>query len=227
MSKKDLVVTGTRAITSLIPWAGGVINEVIAYYQGKYVDSRIDKLEKLIGEDRKSIFENNINNLSEQEYFLTRKLIKFYLLEAEPNVSESVAKFLVDYILSNKRDSMNFIISILCQMESADIELLRLIKYTFPNLNEELLWDKISPYHINDQNGKKVKISLNNLISSEFQDKNSINIGINMTGISFMKLERLDIINSYFPIYPGMNNIRNITSFTITPLGKKLLEYID
>lgn len=226
MSKKDVAITSAKAGISLIPWAGGVINEVISYYQGKYVDLRIEKLEKTLGDDRKDIFENNMNNLNEQEYFLSRKLIKFYLLETEPNVSETVVKFLVDYILSNKRDSLNLIISILCQMESSDIKLLKNIKHSFTNLDGELKWDEISPYDVNNQDGKKTKISLNTLISSEFKNNDDINLEINMLGISFMKLSNLNIINTYFPIYPGMNNTRNITSFTITPLGKKILEYI-
>lgn len=54
-----------------------------------------------------------------------------------------------------------------------------------------------------------------------------MNLEFNMMGIAFMKLDRLNIINAYFPIYPGNNNTRNITSFTITPLGKKIIEYID
>ena len=138
MSKKDIAITSAKSAISLIPWAGGIINEVISYNQGKYVDLRIEKLEKILGDDRKDVFEKNMNSLNEQEYFLSRKLIKFYLLESEPTVSETVVKFLVDYILSNKRDSMNIIIYILCQMESYDIELLKKIKHSFKNLDAEL-----------------------------------------------------------------------------------------
>lgn len=58
-------------------------------------------------------------------------------------------------------------------------------------------------------------------------DDGNMNLEFNMMGIAFMKLDRLNIINAYFPIYPGNNNTRNITSFTITPLGKKIIEYID
>jgi len=54
-----------------------------------------------------------------------------------------------------------------------------------------------------------------------------MNLAFNTMGLSFMKLDKLNIINSYFPIYLGKNNTRNITSFTITPLGKKILKYID
>ncbi len=80
MSKKDVAITSAKSAISLIPWAGGIINEVISYYQGKYVDLRIEKLEKILGDDRKDIFEKNMNNLNEQEYFLSRKLIKFLLV---------------------------------------------------------------------------------------------------------------------------------------------------
>ena len=227
MSKKDVAITSAKSAISLIPWAGGIINEVISYYQGKYVDLRVEKLEKILGDDRKDIFEKNMNNLNEQEYFLSRKLIKFYLLESEPIVSETVVKFLVDYILSNKRDSMNLIISMLCQMESSDIELLKKIKHSFTNLDAELKWEEISPYEVNNSDDKITKISLNQLISTDFSDDGNMNLEFNMMGIAFMKLDRLNIINTYFPIYPGNNNTRNITSFTITPLGKKIIEYID
>ena len=227
MSKKAIAITATKSVVSLIPWAGGIINEVISYNQGKYVDLRIEKLEKILGYERKELFENNINNLSEYEYFLARKLIKFYLLEAEPNVSEIVVKFIVDYILSNKKDSNNIIISILCQMESADIQLLSNIKHSFTNLDAELKWDDISPYEIKNSDDKIEKISLNQLISTDFSSDDNMNLAFNTMGLSFMKLDKLNIINSYFPIYPGKNNTRNITSFTITPLGKKILKYID
>ena len=227
MSKKDVAIASAKSAISLIPWAGGIINEVISYNQGKYVDLRIEKLEKILGDNRKDEFEKNMNNLNEQEYFLSRKLIKFYLLESEPTVSETVVKFLIDYILSNKRDSMNLIISILCQMESSDIELLKKIKHSFTNLDAELKWEEISPYEFNNSDDKITKISLNQLISIDFSDNDNMNLEFNIMGISFMKLDRLNIINTYFPIYPGNNNTRNITSFTITPLGKKIIEYID
>lgn len=227
MSKKDVAIASAKSAISLIPWAGGIINEVISYNQGKYVDLRIEKLEKILGDNRKDEFEKNMNNLNEQEYFLSRKLIKFYLLESEPTVSETVVKFLIDYILSNKRDSMNLIISILCQMESSDIELLKKIKHSFTNLDAELKWEEISPYEFNNSDDKITKISLNQLISIDFSDNDNMNLEFNIMGISFMKLDRLNIINTYFPIYPGNNNTRNITSFTLTPLGKKIIEYID
>ena len=227
MSKKDVAIASAKSAISLIPWAGGIINEVISYNQGKYVDLRIEKLEKILGDNRKDEFEKNMNNLNEQEYFLSRKLIKFYLLESEPTVSETVVKFLIDYILSNKRDSMNLIISILCQMESSDIELLKKIKHSFTNLDAELKWEEISPYEFNNSDDKITKISLNQLISIDFSDNDNMNLEFNIMGISFMKLDRLNIINTYFTIYQGNNNTRNITSFTITPLGKKIIEYID
>lgn len=227
MSKKDVAIASAKSAISLIPWAGGIINEVISYNQGKYVDLRIEKLEKILGDNRKDEFEKNMNNLNDQEYFLSRKLIKFYLLESEPTVSETVVKFLIDYILSNKRDSMNLIISILCQMESSDIELLKKIKHSFTNLDAELKWEEISPYEFNNSDDKITKISLNQLISIDFSDNDNMNLEFNIMGISFMKLDRLNIINTYFPIYPGNNNTRNITSFTLTPLGKKIIEYID
>lgn len=227
MSKKDVAIVVIKSFISEVPWIGGIINEVISYNQGQYVDLRIQKLERLIGDERKDKFVNNLNNLNEEEYYLARKLIKFYLLESEPIVSEPVVKFLVDYILSNKKDSLNFIISILCQMESYDVNLLKNIKKRFKNLDVELKWEEISPCDVNNKNGQTTKISLNSLISSNFKSNDNMNFEFNMIGISFMKLDKLNIINTYFPIYSGMNNVRNITSFIITPLGKKILEYID
>ena len=42
MAKNDVTISTVKGVISLVPWAGGVINEVISYYQGKYVDLRIE-----------------------------------------------------------------------------------------------------------------------------------------------------------------------------------------
>ncbi len=225
---KDFAVSTLKSGISLIPWAGGVINEVISYYQGKYVDDRITKLEKLLDANQKETFTKNINSLTEEEYFLTRKIIKFYLLEAEPNVSDAIVKFIIDYILNNKRNNMGYLIKTLCELDSSDITLLKKIKYDIsPNERGVYCWNDISPYETISNGDKKGKIKLSSLMVTQFKtNEYENNLEYNMIGFSFKKLENLDIIVSSFLIYPGENNIRNVEHFCISQLGKEILKYI-
>ena len=147
MEKKDIGITIVKSAISCVPWAGGIINEFISLYQGEYTEKRLEKIEKLLGEEEKKVFEKNINNLSEEEYFLARRIIKFHLFEAEPIVSDTLAKFIVQYILENNRTQMNYIIGILCELDSNDILLLKKIKECSKenDKNEKIMWKNISP----------------------------------------------------------------------------------
>ena len=228
MEKKDIGITLAKSAISSVPWAGGIINEFISLYQGKYTEKRLEKIEKLLGEEEKKVFEKNINNLSEEEYFLARRIIKFHLFEAEPIVSDALAKFIVQYILENNRTQMNYIIGILCELDANDILLLKKIKECSKenDKNEKIMWNKISPYDVTSD-GKKSKITLYSLITTSIPDKyTNYNLEFNALGNAFMKLEKLNIIVSDFLIYPGENNVRNVENFFITPLGKMIMNYI-
>lgn len=228
MEKKDIGITLAKSAISCVPWAGGIINEFISLYQGEYTEKRLEKIEKLLGEEEKKVFEKNINNLSEEEYFLARRIIKFHLFEAEPIVSDALAKFIVQYILENNRTQMNYIIGILCELDANDILLLKKIKECSKenDKNEKIMWSKISPYDVTSD-GKKSKITLYSLITTSIPDKyTNYNLEFNALGNSFMKLEKLNIIVSDFLIYPGENNVRNVENFFITPLGKMIMNYI-
>lgn len=228
MEKKDIGITLAKSAISCVPWAGGIINEFISLYQGEYTEKRLEKIEKLLGEEEKKVFEKNINNLSEEEYFLARRIIKFHLFEAEPIVSDALAKFIVQYILENNRTQMNYIIGILCELDANDILLLKKIKECSKenDKNEKIMWNKISPYDVTSD-GKKSKITLYSLITTSIPDKyTNYNLEFNALGNAFMKLEKLNIIVSDFLIYPGENNVRNVENFFITPLGKMIMNYI-
>lgn len=227
MEKKDIGITLAKSAISCVPWAGGIINEFISLYQGEYTERRLKKIEKLLGEEEKKKFENNINNLNEEEYFLARRIIKFHLFEADPIVSDALAKFIVKYILSNNRTQMNYIVSVLCELDSNDILLLQKIQELSKD-NEEgkIMWSSISPYDVTHE-GKKSKITLYSLIATSITNEDTnYNLDFNIMGNSFMKLEKLNIVVSDFIIYPGENNVRNVESFRITALGKMIMNYI-
>lgn len=227
MEKKDIGITLAKSVISCVPWAGGIINEFISLYQGEYTEKRLKKIEKLLSEEEKNTFEKNINNLSEEEYFLARRIIKFHLFEAEPIVSDAIAKFIVKYILENKRTQMNYAIGVLCELDSNDILLLKEIKKCIEeDENKKITWSEISPYDITSK-GKKSKITLYSLITTSIHDEYpNYNLEINVLGNSFMKLEKLNIVVSDFLIYPGENNVRNVESFRVTSLGKMIMSYI-
>lgn len=227
MKNKDIGITLVKSGISCIPWAGGIINEFISLYQGEYTEKRLKKIEKLLSKEEKKTFEKNINNLSEEEYFLARRIIKFHLFEAEPVVSDTLAKFIVEYILENKRTQMNYVIGVLCELDSNDILLLKEIKKCIEeDENKKITWNEISPYDITSD-GKKSKITLYSLIAASIHDEyTNYNLEINAFGNSFMKLEKLNIVISDFLIYPGENNVRNVESFRVTSLGKTIMSYI-
>ena len=224
---KDTKMTIFKSGISCIPWAGGIINEFISLYQGKFTEKRLQQIEKLLDYDEKKIFENNINNLNEEEYFLARKIIKFHLFEAEPIVSEMLARFIVQYILKNERTQMNYLITVLCQLDSSDIFLIKKIKEEGnQDKDGKFSWKDISPYEV-EKNDKESKISLYSLIATNFKNKDgTFNLENNMLGISFMKLEKLNIIISDFVLYVEENNVRNVEHFYVTALGKMIMEYI-
>ncbi len=227
MEKKDIGITLAKSAISCVPWAGGIINEFISLYQGEYTERRLEKIEKLLGKEEKKKFEDNINNLSEEEYFLARRIIKFHLFEADPIVSDALARFIVKYILDNNRTQMNYLLGVLCELDSNDILLLKKIQENCKeNENEKIMWSSISPCDVTSE-GEKSKITLYSLIATSIQEEDTkYNLEFNILGNSFMKLEKLNIVVSDFLIYPGENNVRNVESFRVTALGKMIMNYI-
>ncbi len=60
MEKKDIGITLAKSAISCVPWAGGIINEFISLYQGEYTEKRLEKIEKLLGEEEKKVFEKTL-----------------------------------------------------------------------------------------------------------------------------------------------------------------------
>lgn len=115
-----------KAPIAAIPYVGGVIAEVISYFDAKYLNERLSRLEQTIEAMGISLeqFEEQIGNLDEHGYYCARNNLRHLLTTAEPEVVGTLNIAIIKYIFDSKHDMTEAICEIIRELNSRDIEFL-------------------------------------------------------------------------------------------------------
>ena len=233
-TEKDLAVLGVKAVLATAPFCGGIAEIFGWAVEGRFVEQRLAEIESILGKDTES-FLQNLKGLNEHDYYAIRKLLKFHCFEAFPELTHTTAKVIIDYAMNRQnRVGDDQIIEMLCQLNASDILALRAIKKVIVEKKEGdyskvVDWKDVSPFRQSDPEGtfKMSDMVLTTLVDEDDKIIPEFSEGINTLAISFSKLDRLKIISAYHKIYAGMNNDFDIDQFVITPLGKRIFEFVD
>jgi|GEM_PF-4916194 len=118
-----------KTALSAVPVIGSAVTEIIGYFDDKYIEKRLLKLESKLGELK--ILENFItalNELDEHKYYSFRNNLKFLLTEAVPETVDAFLLAMIDSIMSETHEMAEEACEIIRQLNANDIRTLRLLK---------------------------------------------------------------------------------------------------
>lgn len=143
-----------------IPVIASVSNELFAYFDSKSTEKRLLQLQNAVESAGVGIpeFAEQISKLDEHSQYVVRNTVKHLCLSAQPEVTETLNKAIIDLIMNEPYGMPEHICEILQQCNADDIALLRHIK------RFQLYGDK-STYH------KKILEAQNDASSGGFHDR--------------------------------------------------------
>lgn len=114
-----------------IPVIASVSNELFAYFDSKSIEKRLLQLENEVNNSNISIqeFAEEVSQLDEHRQYVVRNNVKHLCLSAQPEVTETFIKAIIDMIMNESYEMPEHICEILQQCNSTDIELLQIIKW--------------------------------------------------------------------------------------------------
>lgn len=120
-----------KSCLALVPYIGGVINEIISYYDSKYLENRLLNLENSIYALNCSLeqFETKIKELDEHQYYCARNNIRYFLTEALPETTDILGHEIIKYILGQQHGMSEALCEIIRQLNAKDIEFLNYINF--------------------------------------------------------------------------------------------------
>lgn len=129
MNEKEKSIV--KSCLSLVPYIGGVINEVISYYDSKYLEMRLQKLENSIYTLGCSVekFEEKINGLDEHQYYCTRNNIRHLLTVALPETTDLLCHEIVKYVIGTTYDVEEVLCETIQELNAKDIDFLKHINW--------------------------------------------------------------------------------------------------
>ncbi len=231
------------------------INRVLGFTSEKNIANRLKRIEKKLLDKKISIdeFKEKIFILSEHNEYVVRNNLNNLLLNSIPEVIDVYINIIIDLIMKQESSIYEEICEIVSNLNKNDIVLLKKIQeYKESNLidgvkinnkenkiydkeNEELMF--VDRDCINGKNTifweafkEKYQLEWSELVFSLlYEDTSDIDEStvewIYLTR-SFLKLEKLGIIQIDYKNTLGTINSLNIDRFHITIFGLKLLEYI-
>jgi len=240
-------VAGSMLGSTINPIFGGVIGGVIgsifaemytSVAESKYTERRLKMIENYVGVNL-DVFKDNIDNLTEHEHYMLKKIVRFHFFEVLPELTPATTKMIVSYVIENsKRTAQEQVIEILCQLNAFDYLVLtrmkRVIQDKYDNDYTRVCeWTDFSPVlRKTSKEGEISRLRISDMEALTVVDENdNVNTGltteINAIAISYTKLSHVKVISKWYRTYTGMNTDTNIDQFLITPFGKQILEYID
>lgn len=121
-----------RGAISNVPIVGSVISEVIGYLDSKYINERLEKLERTVRslDILVSDFSEKLYALEndEHKYYVVRNNLKFLCLTALPETVDAFNKALIDIIMNDQPSMAEYACEIIKQLNADDISVLKTIK---------------------------------------------------------------------------------------------------
>lgn len=212
---------------------GALVNEIhTKTTEGKYLERRLLMLENYLGNDIE-IFSERLTRLNEHDYYTIKRLIKYHCFEAIPETTDITAKIIIDYILnSSERSITEQIIQIICQLTMEDLKLLKEMKYKIVeqhggNYKKTFEWKDFCKYNLHNSDGSIEPMNVSTMLSSSGDDNSTETFSMLFDAIAYTHIKELKLINSAHTLYPGMINEVDIDLFSLTPIGEKIMGYID
>ena len=218
--------------------AGSLVNEIYTKTtEGKYLEKRLLMLENYLGSDIE-LFSERLTHLNEHDHYTIKRLIKYHCLEAIPEATDITAKIIIDYILnSNERSITEQITQIICQLTMEDLRLLKEMKYKIlkqygGNYKRTFEWKDFCKYNLRNSDGSVKPMNVSTMLSSNVADSSGDDnimetFSMLFEAIAYTHIKELKLINSAHALYPGMINEVDIDQFSLTPIGEKIMGYID
>jgi len=205
--------------------------------EGKFIERRIQLLENYLGPDI-DVFGDELKSLNEHDHFAVKRLIKYHCFEAPPELTDVTAKAIIQYVLDKQERNIDEqIIETLCKLTANDIIILKEIKKTIlsscdGDFYQRYKWDDFCKFKVRGKDDGTNVMRQSTMISAiSTDDEGHLNpetsYYVMLAAISYSNLRELKILNAFHSIYPGMNTDLDIDEFTITPLGEKLISFID
>lgn len=118
-----------RGVIAAIPYIGGVINEVIAYHDEKYINARLQQLENNLGLCEKTIddLKERILNFDEHQYYSVRNNIRYLLTEAPREATPPFIRSLLDSIFNDEYSVPEMICEMIKQLNATNINFIKQI----------------------------------------------------------------------------------------------------
>lgn len=113
-----------------IPVIASVSNELFAYFDSKSTEKRLLQLQNAIENAGVEIpkFAEQVSQLDEHSQYVVRNTVKHLCLSAQPEVTETLNKAIIDLIMNEPYGMPEHICEILQQCNADDIAFLRIIK---------------------------------------------------------------------------------------------------
>lgn len=128
-----------------IPVIASVSNELFAYFDSKSTEKRLLCLQNAVEKTGIEIpeFAEKVSQLDEHNQYVVRNVIKHLCLSAQPEVTDTLNKAIIDLIMNEQYEMPEHICEILQQCNADDIELLQHIKHFQLNGDKSTYHEKL------------------------------------------------------------------------------------
>lgn len=141
-------MSAARAGIALIPYVGGVINEVVSYHSEKYLEQRLLQFEQALTNQGRTIDElkEKSEKFDEHQYYAVRNNLRHLLATAAPETTPAFIRALLDSIFKEDYAIPEAMCEIITHLNASDIEFLKYV-HSFRIKNV----DKMEAQHIASQ----------------------------------------------------------------------------